>query len=52
MPEHRGVGFGGKQAKQPVSDLASLIMCLCTYAERQKKAMALSGSSVHREASL
>ena len=33
MPECRGLGFGAKQAKQPVSGLAALSKCLWTYAE-------------------
>ena len=37
MPEHRGMGFGAKQAKQPVSTLVALSRCLCAYAEGQRR---------------
>ena len=33
MPDCRGMGFGGKQAKQPVSSSATLTRCLCAYPE-------------------
>lgn len=33
VPESSGMGFGAKQSKHLVSELAELYWCLCTYAE-------------------
>jgi len=52
MLECRDVGFGAKQAKQPVSRFSALSRCLCAYAERWGKEMALSSSFVPQEVSL
>jgi len=44
------MGFGEKQDKQPVCDLATLRKCLCPYAEGQGKEMAPTDSFVPEEA--
>ena len=52
MPECRNMWFGAKQAKQPVSRLAALSRCLCTYAEWQGREMVPDRSFVPREVTL
>ena len=45
-PKHRGMEFGVKSSKEPVSRLATLSRCLCTYAERHGSAMVPTNSFV------
>ena len=45
-PKFRGMRFGAKQSKGPVSKLATISRCLCTYAEGQGRIMAPASSFV------
>lgn len=52
MPKHSDTGFGAKQAKQPVSGLATLSRCFCAYAKEQGRELVPTGSFVPIEVML